>query len=198
MNITKNIGSSSIVVQWDAVDDFLPITYIVTWTSQRDHIVQVATLIEQTSYTITGLTLDTVYNITVEAANMCGSGPDFRISITLSTDTIFTISSISPTVTASTDLTTIIISTVNLSSTSTTMTTNSITTTLNANADISASRNPDTTMTTTITNPSLTNGTNIVVSSTNIVNTPTTDETSKFSTYVVNMHTIMIIIKYIR
>ena len=54
------------------MDDFPNTTYTVTWTDGRDDI-QVATLIEQTSYTITGLTLDTVYNITVTAANRCGS-----------------------------------------------------------------------------------------------------------------------------
>ena len=63
VNIMKNTESSSIVVQWDEVDDFLPTTYSVTWTSEIDHIVQVKTLIEQSSYTITGLTLDTVYTI---------------------------------------------------------------------------------------------------------------------------------------
>ena len=65
----ESIESSSIVVQWDVVDDFLPTTYIVTWTSERDHIIQSETLEEQSSYTITGLTLDTVYNITVNATN---------------------------------------------------------------------------------------------------------------------------------
>ena len=61
VNVTKNITNSSIVVQWDVVDDYLPTSYIVTWTSERDDI-QVATLIEQTSYTITGLTVNTVYS----------------------------------------------------------------------------------------------------------------------------------------
>ena len=78
MNITKNIESSSIVVQWDEVDDSLPTTYIVTWTSERDlNNVQSHTLIEQSSYTITGLALDTVYTITVTAANRCGTGPEY-------------------------------------------------------------------------------------------------------------------------
>ena len=86
MNVTKNITNSSIVVQWDAVDDFLPTTYTVTWTDGRDDI-QVATLTEQTSYTITGLTLNTVYTITVTTANMCGNGPEFSTSISFSSDT---------------------------------------------------------------------------------------------------------------
>ena len=189
VNIVKNIESSSIVVQWDAVDDFLHTTYTVTWGDHND---QFDIVDEQTSYTITGLTLNTVYTITVTAGNTCGGGPEFRTSVSFSTDTTSTISTISSTVTASTNPMTII-STVNPSSTSnpstTPMTTNSITTTVNGNADISASRNPDTTITTTtITNSSITIATNIVVSSTNIANTPTTDETSKFSTCVVNMH----------
>ena len=103
VNIMKNIKNSSIVVQWDAVDDFLTTTYIVTWTSERDHNFQVVTLIERTSYTITNLTLDTVYIITVTVANRCGIGPEFITRVSLSADTTSTTSNISPTVTASTN-----------------------------------------------------------------------------------------------
>ena len=78
----KNIESTSIIVQWDAVD---LTTYTVFWTNGRD-LFEVAT-VEQTSYTITGLTLDTVYNITVSAANMCGNGPEFRTSVSFPTGT---------------------------------------------------------------------------------------------------------------
>ena len=81
VNIMKNIEISSIDLQWDAVDDFLPTIYTIIWISERN-IFQVATLIEQTSYTITGLTLDTA----IIAANMCGSGPEFRVHISFSTD----------------------------------------------------------------------------------------------------------------
>ena len=94
VNIMKNTKSSSVVVQWDEVDDTITTTYIVTWTSERDmndfhsHI-----LIEQSSYTITELTLDTVYTITVTASNMCGTGPEYKTDIIL----IVTISSIVPT-----------------------------------------------------------------------------------------------------
>ena len=83
VNIIINIESSSIVVQWDAVDDFLPTTYTVTWTDGRD-LFDAATVDEQTSYTITGLTLDTVYTITVSGANKCGQGPEFIASVSLS------------------------------------------------------------------------------------------------------------------
>ena len=75
----------SIVVQWDEVDNYLPTTYVVTWTSERDHIVKVTNLMEQSSYTITGLTLDTVYTITVTADNMCGTGPVYSTSVSFPT-----------------------------------------------------------------------------------------------------------------
>ena len=89
MNITKNTESSLIVVQWDEVDDPLPTTYIVTWASESErdpHNIQFETLEEQSSYTITGLTLDTVYTITVTAYNKCGTGPQYSTSVSLTTD----------------------------------------------------------------------------------------------------------------
>ena len=103
VNITKNIENSSIIVQWDVVDDYLTTSYTVVWTSERDHNLQVVTLTEQSSYTITGLTFDTIYTIFVIAANRCGTGPEFTTSISLSADTTSTTSSISPTVTTSTN-----------------------------------------------------------------------------------------------
>ena len=66
------------------MDGSLATNYTVTWTSETDHKSSVATTME-TSHTITGLTLDTVYTITVAAANMCGNGPEFRTSISFST-----------------------------------------------------------------------------------------------------------------
>ena len=77
VNIVKNIESLSVVVQWDAVNGFLLTTYTITWTDGRD-LFEVAIVDEQTSYTITGLTLDTVYTITVAAVNMCGQDPAFH------------------------------------------------------------------------------------------------------------------------
>ena len=82
VNITKKIENSSIFIQWDTVDDSLTTTYTITWTRAGGRL-QVATLIEQTSYTITGLTLDTFYSITVSAANKCGSAPEFVTGIIL-------------------------------------------------------------------------------------------------------------------
>ena len=104
VNITENTESSSIVVQWDEVDDSLTTTYIVTWSSERNHITHHVTLIEQSSYTLTGLTLDTVYTITVTAANRCGQGPEYRTSTSFILITS-TISSISPTTTTTTTTT---------------------------------------------------------------------------------------------
>ena len=85
----KNTENSSIVVQWDEVDDSLPTTYTVTWTSERDHILHHVALIEESSYTITGLTLDTVYTITVTAHNKCDQGPEYKTSVSLTTGNHF-------------------------------------------------------------------------------------------------------------
>ena len=87
--ITKSIKDLSVVVKWDEVDDSLPTTYIVTWISATIHVESV-TLIEQSPYTITGLTLDTVYTVTVTASNRCGTGPKYSTSISFSSGIIFT------------------------------------------------------------------------------------------------------------
>ena len=88
MNVTKNTENSSIVVQWDEVDYSFHTAYIVVWTSERDlDNIQSHILIEQSSYTITGLTLDTVYTITVVASNRCGTGPEYSTGVSLTTDT---------------------------------------------------------------------------------------------------------------
>ena len=108
-------SSQSVVVQWDEVKNSFLTTYIVTWTSDRDHILHPVILIEQLSYTITGLTLDTVYTITVTASNRCGQGPEYRTTISLTTDIT---STITPTIIASTNTITIV-STATPSTTST-------------------------------------------------------------------------------
>ena len=56
-------------------------THVVTWASEIDHITHHVTLIEQSSHTIAGLTLDTVYTITVTASNQCGDGPEYKTSV---------------------------------------------------------------------------------------------------------------------
>ena len=63
-------------MQWEAVDNSTTTIYTITWKRAGGGL-QVATLTEQTSYTITGLILDTFYAITVSAANRCGQGPEF-------------------------------------------------------------------------------------------------------------------------
>ena len=104
VSIIESINSSSVIVQWDdEVDDSLNTTYIVTWTNERDlNNVQSYTLIEQSTYTITGLTPGAVYTITVTATNMCGTGSEYKTNISLSAVTTTPIIPvISPTVTAS-------------------------------------------------------------------------------------------------
>ena len=75
----------SVVVQWDAVNNSLPTNYTVTWTSDETTLAKSSTLLKGSSYTITGLTLDTVYTITVTAANRCGTGPEYRTSVSFPT-----------------------------------------------------------------------------------------------------------------
>ena len=72
--------SSSIVLQWNAVDASLPTNYVVTWTN-RTNSMQSRTLVAQSSYRITGLTLDTIYTITVTTSNRCGQGPEYSTSV---------------------------------------------------------------------------------------------------------------------
>ena len=163
VNTIKNTTNLSIVVQWDAVDDFLPTIYTIIWTDDRD-LHEVAIVQEQTSYTITGLTLDTVYTISVSAANMCGQGPEFLTRITFSTDTTSTTSTISLTVTTST---TPIISATDPSSTTTTTAVTSSSaintatiTTLHATT-VTTVINSSIVIPTAITYPSITTTTNI-------------------------------------
>ena len=174
VNITKNTESSSIVVQWDEVDDSLTTTYTVTWTSESDlNNVQVKPLEEQLSYTITGLTLDTVYTIAVIAINRCGQGPEYSTSVSLTTDT--TSSSIS-TITAITN--NIAFTSTASSSTSTAIAKSSTITTTASNAVSTAVSTTMTTETTNLktssTNPS------VVITSTNTA----TDVMSPVSTMI--------------
>ena len=66
------------------MDDSLPTNYTVTWTSDGTDSIQSHTLIEQSSYTITALTLDAVYTITVTAANGFCIGPRNMVTVTFS------------------------------------------------------------------------------------------------------------------
>ena len=176
VNITKNTESSSIVVQWDEVDDSLPTTYIVTWTSERDlNNVQVKALEEQSSYTITGLTLDTVYTITVTAQNKCGTGPEYSTSVSLTTDT-------------TSSSTSAITNTMTITSAASSSTTTAVakSSTITKTASI-AVMNPSTTTTDLLTTSIITETTDLKTSSTNpsavitSINTPT-DTMSPVST----------------
>ena len=119
VKIMKKIDNLLIVV-WDKVDDSLNTTYEVTWGSNKT---QSHTLTKQSSCTITGLTLDTVYNISVTASNRCGTGPEYSTTVILTSDTTSaTLNNIIPTATASTDITNPIMSTTNPSTTATTTT----------------------------------------------------------------------------
>ena len=164
MKYTEN---ASIVVQWDAVDDFLFTIYTVNWYSRRDQVQAVA--VAEQVHTITGLTLDTVYTITVSAANMCGDGPESNTSVSLSTDTTSTTR-----ISASTNT----VPTVNPSNTTT--------------ATVDTSSNTNTTMNTPIitTTDSVTSTKTTTVKTTMTRISPSTttattaDETSKLSSTV--------------
>ena len=90
VNIMKSIRNNFAIVQWDEVDDYIPTNYTVTWANNGTNSMQSHTLIEQSPYTITGLTLDTVYTITVTAANRCGTGPTSTASVIIYTGIIRT------------------------------------------------------------------------------------------------------------
>ena len=186
VNIIKNTESSSLVVQWDEVDDFLTTTFIVTWTSERDHIVNHVTLTEQSSYTITGLTLDTVYTITVTASNTCGGGPEYGTSVSLTTGATSTIFATSTnTMTSMAIATSATITAVN-PSTTTIVTADAASSIIAKTASListTSSTNPSTIIATTITSPSTFTATNIVMDPISTVHpeaNTTDDETSKF------------------
>ena len=68
------ITGESFVVQWDAVVDYFNVTYTVRWYGE-DGSNGTAT-VNGLSYTVTGLTANTSYSVTVAAINTCcGTGP---------------------------------------------------------------------------------------------------------------------------
>ena len=93
------------------MDDSLPTNFTITWTSNETNYTQQRILTNQSSYTITGLTLNAVYTITVTATNRCGTGPEYTTSVSFYAGIIFTNGNfVSPTY-VSTCYTVIIIST---------------------------------------------------------------------------------------
>ena len=71
--LPENIKSDSFIVQWNQVTDVFPITYTVRWYGED---IDNTTTTNGLSYTVTGLTSNTSYSVTVVAINTCcGAGP---------------------------------------------------------------------------------------------------------------------------
>ena len=69
----EDIKHDSFIVQWDAVTDVFPITYTVRWYGED---INNTNTTNELSYTVTGLTSNTSYSVTVVAINTCcGTGP---------------------------------------------------------------------------------------------------------------------------
>ena len=83
----EDITSESFVVLWDEVMDIFTITYTVTWYNESGIVGMVT--VNSPPYTITGLTANTSYNVTVVAINTCcGAGPVSNVIVnTASTST---------------------------------------------------------------------------------------------------------------
>ena len=74
VRIRDDINNESFVVLWDEVMDIFTITYNVTWYNDSG-IIGMDT-VNTPPYTVTGLTTNTSYNVTVIAINTCcGAGP---------------------------------------------------------------------------------------------------------------------------
>ena len=71
---SDDITSESVVVRWSSVNNIFPVNYTVRWYGE-DGSNGTAT-VNGLSYTVTGLTANTSYNVTVVASNTCcGAGP---------------------------------------------------------------------------------------------------------------------------
>ena len=69
-----NITHESFVVQWDAVMDTSGVNYTIRWIG--DDGINATATVNTLSYTVTGLTKNTSYSVTVFAINTCcGPGP---------------------------------------------------------------------------------------------------------------------------
>ena len=73
VRIRDDITNESFVILWDEVMDIFTITYNVTWYDASG-IIGMDT-VNSPPYTVTGLTADTSYYVTVVAINTCGTGP---------------------------------------------------------------------------------------------------------------------------
>ena len=73
VRIRDDITNESFVVLWDEVMNIFTITYTVTWYDESG-IIGMDT-VNSPPYAVTGLTTNTLYNVTVGAINTCGAGP---------------------------------------------------------------------------------------------------------------------------
>ena len=84
MNIrfsSNDVTSESFVIQWDAVIDIFPVKYTVRWYD-GDHLIGMSS-VNGLSYTVTGLTSNTSYTVTVTAYNVCcGEGENGAANVT--------------------------------------------------------------------------------------------------------------------
>ena len=93
ISVMKNFELSLIVVRWDEVVNVS--NYTVTWTDSDGTFLSTETLIQQSSLALSGLTLNTVYNISIVASNSHCTGPEFITSVLFSAGTeLHTISDI--------------------------------------------------------------------------------------------------------
>ena len=85
VRIRDDITIESLVVLWDEVKDIFTITYNVTWYDDSG-IIGMDT-VNSPPYTVTGLTADTSYNVTVVAINTCcGAGPVSDVVMVMTND----------------------------------------------------------------------------------------------------------------
>ena len=74
VRISGDITNESFVVLWDEVMDIFTVNYTVTWYDESGIVGMVT--VNSPPYTVTGLTANTTYNVTVVAINTCcGAGP---------------------------------------------------------------------------------------------------------------------------
>ena len=103
---SDDITNQSIVVRWSSVNDTFPINYTVRWYGEDG--IDGMTTVNGLSYTITGLTANTSYNVTVVAINTCcGAGPVSNVVMIMTNNKPPTLPPPPPTTTATTTTTTL-------------------------------------------------------------------------------------------
>ena len=82
---TYNNASGSLLVQWNEVTDYFTVNYTVTWYNESGIVGMVT--VNSPPYTVTGLTANTSYNVTVVAINTCcGAGPVSDVIMVMTND----------------------------------------------------------------------------------------------------------------